>query len=52
MNSTNTIFLNDSDQVVNLFGKEFTAEELRNAVIDSTYYRKELDRVIKSWESD
>lgn len=44
MSTTQPIFLNNSDDIVVLFGKEFTAQELKDAVIDSAILRKSTKR--------
>ena len=43
--SSNTIFLKP-DTVVNIDGKEFTATELKEHVIDSVLYRKHLQKLM------
>ena len=43
--SSNTIFLNPED-TVNIDGKEFTAAELKEHVIDSVLYRKHLKELM------
>lgn len=48
--STNPIFLNNPNDTVVLLGKEFTAEELQNAVIDSKIYRNRLNEIFKRGE--
>ena len=39
------LFLNNPDDTVMLLGKEFTAKELQDAVIDSHIYRNRLDKI-------
>ena len=46
MNSKPTIFLRDDQQVVDLDGMELTVSELKDAVIDSKLYRRELTRIL------
>ena len=43
--SSNTIFLKP-DTVVNIDGKEFTAAELKEHVIDSVIYRKHIKELM------
>ncbi|MBR3139414.1 MAG: hypothetical protein IKF11_00910 [Methanobrevibacter sp.] len=45
MNTSNTIFLNNPDDTVMLFGKEFSAKELQDALIDSHIYRNRLKEI-------
>ena len=39
------LFLNNPDDTVMLFGKEFSAKELQDAVIDSHIYRNRLEKI-------
>jgi len=43
--SPNPIFLNNPDDTVMLFGKEFSAKELQDALIDSHIYRNRLKEI-------
>jgi len=45
MNTPNTIFLNEPNDTVVLFGKEFSAKELQDALIDSHIYRNRLKEI-------
>jgi hypothetical protein len=42
MKPSQTIFLNDDSQVVNLKGKEFTVKELQDELIDAHILKKRL----------
>ena len=44
-NREETIFINNPHQEVNLFGKLFTAEELKNAVISEIIFRENLRKL-------
>ena len=46
MNSTDTIFLKDNNQVVNLDGIELTVSELKDAVIGNAYYQGKLSELL------
>ena len=44
--SSNTIFLNNPSDRVVLFGKEFTADELQDALIDQAFLKGRLSELI------
>ena len=44
--SSNTIFLNNPEDQVVLFGKTFTAEELKDALIDQAFFRMKLHELM------
>lgn len=46
MNTSNTIFLNEPNDKVILFGKEFTADELQNALIDQAFLKGRLSELL------
>ena len=46
MNSTDTIFLKNNNQVVNLDGIELTVSELKDAVIGNAYYQSKLSELL------
>lgn len=46
MNSTNPIFLNNPNDIVILFGKEFTANELKEALIDQAFLKGRLTELM------
>lgn len=46
MSSTNTIFLKDDHQVVNLDGIELTVSELKDAVIGNAFYQGKLKELL------
>lgn len=41
------LFLENPNDIVVLFGKEFTAEQLKDAVIDSHIYRNRLKKNLR-----
>ena len=41
--SSQTIFLTDPEQKVNVLGKEFTVDDLKQALIDQAYYTTKAD---------
>jgi len=46
MNTNSPIFLKGDDTIVNLDGMELTVGELKDHVISSAYYKKELSKLI------
>ena len=44
--SSNTIFLNEPTDKVVLFGKTFTAEDLKDALIDQAFFRQKLHELM------
>lgn len=45
--SPNPIFLNEPTQEVVLFGKTFTADELKNALIDQAFLKGQLRELLQ-----
>ena len=46
MSSTNTIFLDNDSQIVNLDGIEMTVGDLKEAVIGNAYYQGKLRELL------
>ena len=44
--SSQTIFLTDPEQKVNVLGKEFTVDDLKQALIDQAYYKGRLSQLL------
>ena len=44
--SSQTIFLTDPEQKVNVLGKEFTVDDLKQALIDQAYYKGRLSELL------
>ena len=45
--SPNKLFLNEPNQEVVLFGKTFTADELKNALIDQAFLKGQLRELLQ-----